>query len=353
MDWLARNLLHWFERHGRTDLPWQQNITPYRVWVSEIMLQQTQVATVIDYYQRFMARFPTITDLAEADIDEVLHLWTGLGYYARGRNLHKAAQQIVAENNGQFPVGVQALSALPGIGPSTAGAIAAISQGEHAAILDGNVKRVLARFHAVDGYPGDTLANKRLWYFAHYHTPRKRTGDYTQAIMDLGATLCRGKQPECSSCPLQSRCEAYALGAVSQFPGKKTKKPKPVRAARMWLLVNANGACLLQRRPPTGLWGGLWTPPETDQETPLQDSCNSIAAALGLQPEQLGEPEPLAPFRHTFSHYHLDLAPYRVSVHGQPSAAMVASDDQLLWYHPDDATQIGLAKPAVRLLAQL
>ncbi|MGI9326728.1 MAG: A/G-specific adenine glycosylase [Pseudomonadales bacterium] len=353
MDWLARNLLRWFEQHGRTDLPWQQNITPYRVWVSEIMLQQTQVATVIDYYQRFMARFPSVAELAAADLDEVLHLWTGLGYYARGRNLHKAAQQIVSEHNGEFPVGVLALTALPGIGPSTAGAIAAISQGAHAAILDGNVKRVLARFHGVDGYPGDTVTNKRLWHFANYHTPRVRTAHYTQAIMDLGATLCRGKQPDCASCPLQRRCEAYALDAVSQFPGKKAKKAKPVRAARMWLLVNARGACLLQRRPPTGLWGGLWTPPETDQALPLVDSCNSVATALGLQPEQLGEPEPLAPFRHTFTHYHLDLAPYRVPVQGQPNAPMVASDDQLLWYHPDDATEIGLAKPAVRLLAQL
>lgn len=350
MNWLARNLLNWFDLHGRKHLPWQQQVSPYRVWVSEIMLQQTQVATVIDYYQRFMTRFPTVHDLAGAELDEVLHLWTGLGYYARGRNLHKAAQQIVREHNGDFPVGVAALCQLPGIGPSTAGAIAAISQGQRAAILDANVKRVLARFHGVSGYPGVSAVAKRLWYFADYHTPARRTPDYTQAIMDLGASLCSARQPQCSQCPLQERCEARIEGNPEAYPGRKPRKEKPLRGARMWLLLDTAGAVLLARRPPMGIWGSLWTPPETDANQDAATSLQQVCERVGLNPEQLSKPTLLKPFRHTFTHYHLDIEPLLVQVGRQRRATAVAEADDLMWYQPDNASNIGLAKPTVTLL---
>lgn len=353
MDWLARNLLNWFDHHGRKHLPWQQQINPYRVWVSEIMLQQTQVATVIEYYQRFMERFPSVTELAAADLDEVLHLWTGLGYYARGRNLHKAAQQVVREHNGEFPVGVAALSELPGIGPSTAGAIAAISQGERAAILDANVKRVLARFHGVDGYPGVSAVAKRLWYFADYHTPARRTADYTQAIMDLGASLCSARIPECDKCPLRERCEARILGNPETFPARKPRKEKPVRAARMWLLADQHNAVLLARRPPNGIWGGLWTPPETPADQDPESALAQLAERAGLTPNQLAEPVAMAGFRHSFTHYHLDLAPLLVRVKRRAFTGAVAEVDDLLWYQPEQASAIGLAKPAITLLEAL
>ncbi|MFK7915954.1 MAG: A/G-specific adenine glycosylase [Pseudomonadales bacterium] len=353
MNWLARNLLNWFDQHGRKHLPWQQQITPYRVWVSEIMLQQTQVATVIDYYQRFMTRFPGVHELAAAELDEVLHHWTGLGYYARGRNLHKAAQHIVSAHNGDFPVGVAALCELPGIGPSTAGAIAAISQGQRAPILDANVKRVLARFHAVSGYPGVSAVGKRLWYFADYHTPARRTADYTQAIMDLGASLCSAKQPQCSQCPLQERCEARILGLAENYPARKPRKEKPVRSARMWLLVDSNDAVLLARRPPTGIWGSLWTPLETSADADLASALQQVSERAGLSLESLSQPILLTPFRHTFTHYHLDIEPLLVRVRGNSRATAVSEVDDLLWYLPDQANNIGLAKPTVTLLSVL
>ena len=279
MDWFAERLLTWFHGHGRRDLPWQRNINAYRVWVSEIMLQQTQVKTVIPYYERFMARFPTVHDLAGAELDDVLHHWTGLGYYARGRNLHGAARVIVDDHGGELPPSVEELAALPGIGRSTAGAIAAIAGGVRAPILDGNVKRVLARFHAVSGYPGEAAVAKTLWGLADEHTPDRRVADYTQAIMDLGATLCTRSRPGCSNCPVAERCQALAADQIDRYPGRKPKKEKPVRAARMFIVHDGEGACLLERRPDEGIWGGLWTPPERSSDT----TAEGFLGEFGLQ----------------------------------------------------------------------
>ena len=352
MDWFARRLLTWFDTHGRKDLPWQQNITPYRVWVSEIMLQQTQVATVIDYFNRFMTSYPTVAQLAAAQQDDVLHHWTGLGYYARARNLHKAAQQIVREHGGELPLGVDALENLPGIGRSTAGAIAAIAQEQHAAILDGNVKRVLARFHRIDGHPTQAQAQRRLWYHANTHTPARRTAAYTQAIMDLGATVCTRSKPRClsdaGSCPLVHRCSAYADDQVEAYPQRKQAKPKPERSAHLWVLHTSDGQCLLQRRPDDGIWGGLWTPPERALDVAIDD----VAASLGLSKQAIDTVDARTPFRHTFSHYHLNIHPQFVLLRQVPH--QVTEREDLVWYDYVRASPaLGLAKPAVTLLSQL
>ncbi|MEQ8857015.1 MAG: A/G-specific adenine glycosylase [Pseudomonadales bacterium] len=350
MDWFAERLLAWFERQGRRDLPWQQPIDAYRVWVSEIMLQQTQVTTVIPYYERFMSRFPDVGALAAADLDEVLHHWTGLGYYARGRNLHRAARAVVAEHGGALPDSVDTLTALPGIGRSTAGAIAAIAFGAQAAILDGNVKRVLARFHAVPGYPGDAEPRKALWQHAEAHTPAVRVGDYTQAIMDLGATVCTRSRPNCARCPVESRCAARKAGAAERYPKRKPKRARPERAARMFVVVDSGGRCLLERRPLEGLWGGLWTPPERPAETTVGSLCDEFTiAADDVEDSRTGEP-----FRHTFSHFHLDIEP--VFVRLVRAGLGVADRDDVCWYDAaNDAggPSIGLSAPAARLVQSI
>lgn len=333
-------VLEWFDQHGRHNLPWQQHKTAYNTWISEIMLQQTQVKTVIPYYERFMARFPTVESLADADTDEVLHLWTGLGYYARARNLHKAAQQVAYELGGVFPDTVDGLEALPGIGRSTAGAVLSISTGKRAAILDGNVKRVLARFYALEGWPGTTANQKTLWHYAEQNTPHKRVGDYTQAMMDLGATLCTRSKPSCLLCPLQSDCEALKQGDPARYPHPKPRKAIPERKTYMLLLQNAQGHTLLQQRPPTGLWGGLWCLPQVDD---LRDSD----AALGLSLD-LDTIEVLEPLRHTFSHFHLDITPVRVVLNTPTDRVMEAAPS--LWYNIQQPQNVGLAAPVKRLL---
>ncbi|KTC57175.1 A/G-specific adenine glycosylase, partial [Pseudomonas putida] len=257
-------VLEWYDRNGRHDLPWQQDINPYRVWVSEIMLQQTQVSTVLNYFDRFMAALPTVQALAEAPEDEVLHLWTGLGYYTRARNLQKTAKIVMAEHGGEFPHDVEKLVELPGIGLSTAGAIASISMGLRAPILDGNVKRVLARYTAQEGYPGEPKVAKALWATAERLTPQTRVNHYTQAMMDLGATLCTRSKPSCLLCPLEKSCEAHMLGLEIRYPVPKPRKAVPQRATLMPLLANREGAILLYRRPSSGLWGGLWSLPQLD-----------------------------------------------------------------------------------------
>ena len=262
----SQSVLTWFDKHGRKHLPWQQNITPYRVWLSEIMLQQTQVATVIPYFERFTAQFPDVHSLAIAPIDQVLHLWTGLGYYARARNLHRCAQTVVAQYDGEFPSTVKTLCELTGIGRSTAGAIVSIAFQQRAAILDGNVKRVLARYHAVEGWPGQTETLNQLWEIAEQYTPDKRANDYTQAMMDMGATLCMRTKPSCERCPLQSGCIAYAQGAQNRYPSKKPKKDIPVKSVQLLMLRDPAGDILLQQRPPQGIWGGLWSFPELHSE---------------------------------------------------------------------------------------
>ena len=345
MDWLAERLLAWHDEHGRKHLPWQQEITAYRVWISEIMLQQTQVATVIPYYETFMARFPNVRTLAEAELDEVLHHWTGLGYYARGRNLHKAARQVVTEHAGEMPLNVESLEALPGIGRSTAGAIAAIAAGVRAPILDGNVKRVLARFHAVAGYPGESAVAKTLWGYADQHTPAERVADYTQAIMDLGATLCVRAKPACGHCPIAERCEALAADTIDRYPGRKPKKEKPVRRARIFIAHDGNGACLVEQRPADGVWGGLWTPPERPADT----SAEGFAQEFGLQTLQGSHCAPI--FRHTFTHFHLDIEPVYIEV-AEPAQA-IRERDGVRWYAPGSNEPLGLSAPAVKLIASL
>lgn len=346
-DWFARRLLDWFDHHGRKDLPWQRDRDPYRIWLSEIMLQQTQVVSVIPYFERFVARFPDVARLADAPLDEVLHHWTGLGYYARARNLHSTARAVVARHNGRFPETAAGLEELPGIGRSTAAAIAAIAFGERAAILDGNVKRVLARFHAVDGYPGTPAVARALWAHAEHHTPAARVADYTQAIMDLGATLCTRTRPACARCPIAARCAALAGQAIERYPAPRPRRVMPVRAARMFMLVDAGGACLLEQRPSTGLWGGLWTPPERASTA----TAEAVCAEFGFTPGQIGSVYFAPTFRHSFTHFHLDIEPVHVRLDAR--GTMIADRPEVCWFDPAAPRAIGLAAPATRLLASL
>ncbi len=336
----AAAVLAWYDQHGRKHLPWQQSITPYRVWVSEIMLQQTQVSTVLDYFPRFIAAFPRVQELAAASEDEVLHLWTGLGYYSRARNLHKTAQQVVNVHGGEFPRSVEQLSELPGIGRSTAGAIASLSMGLRAAILDGNVKRVLARYLALPGYPGETAVARQLWAAAEEFTPQARGNHYTQAMMDLGATLCTRSKPNCPACPLRSGCKAHLLGRETDFPNPKPRKALPQRRTLMPLLSNRDDAILLYRRPSTGLWGGLWSLPELDSLDALPALAQQHQLALGAQ-------HALADLSHTFSHFQLAIEPWLIRVEQQPSS--VAEGDWL-WYNLATPPRLGLAAPVKKLL---
>ncbi|MEE4189209.1 MAG: A/G-specific adenine glycosylase, partial [Roseobacter sp.] len=289
-------VLRWFDRHGRHDLPWQQNPTPYRVWVSEIMLQQTQVATVVPFYHRFMARFPEVGALASASLDDVLHHWSGLGYYARARNLHRAATILMQRHAGVFPDDIDALQALPGIGRSTAAAVLSLSRGQSHAILDGNVKRVLARHHAVQGWPGQSAVLKRLWSLSESLTPTEYAGRFNQAMMDLGATLCVRGAPRCTECPVSADCQAFRTGRQREFPGGKPKKSLPERSVRMLLVRNADGDVLLERRPPTGVWGGLWGLPELD-------AAGDPLAWCEVELRQTAVARRVLPMRrHTFSH---------------------------------------------------
>ncbi|RMN66390.1 A/G-specific adenine glycosylase [Pseudomonas savastanoi] len=333
-------VLDWYDRHGRHDLPWQQDITPYRVWVSEIMLQQTQVSTVLNYFDRFMEALPTVQALAEAPEDEVLHLWTGLGYYTRARNLQKTAKIVVADHDGEFPRDVEKLILLPGIGLSTAGAIASLSMGLRAPILDGNVKRVLARFTAQEGYPGEPKAAKQLWATAERFTPHSRVNNYTQAMMDLGATLCTRSKPSCLLCPLERSCEAHMLGLETRYPIPKPRKTVPQKRTLMPMLANEDGAILLYRRPSSGLWGGLWSLPELDDFDDLQHLATQHAL-------QLGEHHELPGLIHTFSHFQLSIEPWLVKV--QESADHVAEADWL-WYNLATPPRLGLAAPVKKLL---
>ncbi|WP_044873056.1 A/G-specific adenine glycosylase [Pseudomonas sp. LFM046] len=333
-------VLDWYDRHGRKDLPWQQGITPYRVWVSEIMLQQTQVSTVLGYFDRFMEALPTVQALAAAPEDEVLHLWTGLGYYTRARNLQKTAKKVVAEYGGEFPRDVERLSELPGIGRSTAGAIASLSMGVRAPILDGNVKRVLARYVAQEGYPGEPKVAKQLWDVAERFTPHARVNHYTQAMMDLGATLCTRSKPSCMLCPLQSGCRAHLLGRETAYPAPKPRKALPQKRTLMPLLASRDGAILLYRRPSSGLWGGLWSLPELDD----LDALTPLASQHALR---LGERRELPGLTHTFSHFQLAIEPWLVEVQG--SAPVVAEGDWL-WYNLATPPRLGLAAPVKKLL---
>ncbi len=333
-------VLNWYDHNGRHDLPWQQGITPYRVWVSEIMLQQTQVSTVLNYFDRFMAALPTVQALAAAPEDEVLHLWTGLGYYTRARNLQKTAKIVVEQYAGEFPRDVEKLTELPGIGLSTAGAIASISMGLRAPILDGNVKRVLARYTAQEGYPGEPKVAKALWANAERFTPQSRVNHYTQAMMDLGATLCTRSKPSCLLCPLEKACQAHLLGLEIRYPIPKPRKALPQKRTLMPMLANRDGAILLYRRPSSGLWGGLWSLPELDG----LDDLEHLAAQHSLS---LGTPHNLPALTHTFSHFQLAIEPWLVQV--ETSGHHVAEADWL-WYNLATPPRLGLAAPVKKLL---
>lgn len=333
-------VLDWFDTHGRHDLPWQQNITPYRVWVSEIMLQQTQVSTVMGYYDRFMTALPTVADLANAPEDEVLHLWTGLGYYTRARNLHKTAKRVMEQHGGEFPRDVEQLAELPGIGRSTAGAIASISMGLRAPILDGNVKRVLARYLACDGYPGEPKVAKQLWDAAERFTPQERVNHYTQAMMDLGATLCTRSKPSCLLCPLREGCRAHFLGRETDFPVSKPRKALPQKRTLMPILANREGDILLYRRPSTGLWGGLWSFPELDDLAALDPLAQRHALRLGERRELPG-------LTLTFSHFQLAIEPWLVRVE---DATPAVAEADWLWYNLATPPRLGLAAPVKKLL---
>ena len=341
----STRILQWYDQFGRKDLPWQQNINPYRVWVSEIMLQQTQVKTVIPYFQRFMDNFSTVTSLAEAEQDQVLHLWTGLGYYARARNLHKAAKIVCEEMDESFPSDVEALCTLPGIGRSTAGAIRSIAFGQPAAILDGNVKRVLARYEAIGGWPGQSHVLKQLWSTAENLAPATRVAHYSQAMMDLGATLCTRSAPQCELCPLGENCKARASEEQLSYPGKKPRKALPVKSATFLMLSATNGDIWLERRPNSGIWGGLWCFPELPDAMSAEEWCLDRWGILATNTEAWHV------FRHTFSHYHLDIQPLHISLPAVPESIMEA--ERSLWYNRRLAPQIGLATPVARLLDEM
>ncbi|GAB4353128.1 MAG: A/G-specific adenine glycosylase [Gammaproteobacteria bacterium] len=343
-DDFARQLLTWYDRYGRKDLPWQRDRNAYRVWVSEIMLQQTQVSTVIPYFERFVAAFPTVQALAKASLDEVLGHWSGLGYYARGRNLHRAARQVVGEHGGELPRDIDALAGLPGIGRSTAGAILALAHDLRHPILDGNVKRVLARYHRVEGWPGESAVSRRLWELAERHTPHERVADYTQAIMDLGATLCSRTRPDCGSCPVAEGCAARAAGRQADYPARKAGREKPTRESRMLLIRDGKGHFLLLRRPPAGVWGGLWSLPEVPDGADIVHWCRE-RLQIETRPVRT-----LSRLRHTFSHFHLDISPLLLElVDGQPA---ISDQGGQVWFHPLKPGRLGIPAPVQRLLTE-
>ena len=338
----SNQVLNWYDIYGRKHLPWQQQVTPYRVWVSEIMLQQTQVATVIPYYERFMTSFADVQTLAAAPVDDVLHHWTGLGYYARARNLHKAAKQIVEDHNGKFPQTLEQVIALPGIGRSTAGAVLSLACAQRHAILDGNVKRVLARYYAIEGWSGQKKVENTLWSLAEQNLPSERCQHYTQAMMDLGAMVCTRSRPKCDACPLQSECLAYAQGRQADFPGKKPKKDKPVKNTNLVALLVAGQIYLIQR-PLSGLWGGLYGFIESQQ------SVEQVAKEYGLTNFNQ---HTLTSFRHTFSHFHLDITPVLL-IAQQQNVMNVAEELPARWFPLHEPIEVGLAAPTKKIIEQI
>ena len=362
----AACLIVWHERHGRHDLPWQHGRTAYRVWVSEIMLQQTQVSTVIGYYERFMQRFPDVATLAGAPLDEVLHLWSGLGYYSRARNLQRAAQRLVAEHGGQLPEQPAELERLPGIGRSTAAAIVALALDRRASILDGNVRRVLARYFGVEGAPDQRGTQAALWQHAQACTPEREVAVYTQAIMDFGATLCTRSRPLCMHCPLSADCVAHRSGRVAELPTPRRRPERPTRRTVMLLAVRTDGSVLMHRRPARGVWPQLWTPPEfADIEAARSFCAVGVAQPAQALPLSALPLEALPLVRHAFTHFDLEITPVRSAWSGgdegavcgpaaavrEPDAAVEAP--QSLWYNARQPARIGIPAPIAALLASL
>jgi A/G-specific adenine glycosylase len=340
-------VLYWFDRHGRKSLPWQHAKNPYRVWLSEVMLQQTQVATVIPYFERFVATFPDLTSLACAPEEAVLHLWTGLGYYSRARNLHKTARLIFAAGANNFPDDLDALQKLPGIGRSTAGAILASAFNKPAAILDGNVKRFLTRLHGILTWPGERKTHDALWQIAERYTPTERIADYTQAMMDIGATLCVRGKPRCTDCPFEKNCSARAQGIEQQLPHKKPTKVLPVRTVTLLVLQHGH-TVLMEKRPPTGVWGSLWSLPE------ISGSATVSAIKTDCQQRfsyKLKTVTFAKSFRHTFSHFHLDILPAIAQVRTAPGKVMAG--DQQIWYNLQQPDALGMPAPIKSLLQKI
>ena len=343
MTSFAAKLIAWQKRHGRHDLPWQGTRDPYPIWVSEVMLQQTQVATVIPYYRRLLARFPSVESLAQAPLDEVLTLWSGLGYYSRARNLHRAARIIRGEHGGKFPPRFNDVVALPGIGRSTAAAICAFAFGERRAILDGNVKRVLTRYYGVRGYPGDKRVEESLWRKAESLLPKQHVAAYTQGLMDLGAAVCTRRQPRCSSCPLATGCVAHGKGLTGRIPAPRPKKALPHRQTVMLVLQHA-GEVLLEKRPAAGIWGGLWCFPEA---APGDDVGKLCAQRFGAS---VGAAQPLPAFAHGFTHFQLSIRPQRLRV---VRLAPHAAEPGHVWLSVEEAKAAAVPTPVKRILASL
>ncbi|MDP8177605.1 A/G-specific adenine glycosylase [Pasteurella skyensis] len=352
----AKPVLQWYQQYGRKNLPWQQNKTLYTVWLSEVMLQQTQVVTVIPYFERFVARFPTVIDLANADIDEVLHLWTGLGYYARARNLHKAAIQIRDKFEGEFPTHFDDVLALSGVGRSTAGAVLSSVLGQPHPILDGNVKRVLARFFMVEGHSSKKAVENKLWELSAQITPNKGVTDFNQAMMDLGAMICTRTKPKCTLCPVEENCKTNQEQAWERFPTKKPKKVLPQKQC-YFLILKCGSKVFLEKREAKGLWGGLFAFPQFDT---LEDLKRSLVN------KNLQKMQQLVAFRHTFSHFHLDIIPILVELNEQPvenDVLKVAEESEIYttnislnqdyWYDLQQSNKVGLAAPIKQILNEL
>ncbi len=341
----APRLIAWQRVHGRHDLPWQNTGDAYRIWLSEIMLQQTQVSTVIPYYIKFVARFPDVGALAAAPLDDVMALWAGLGYYSRARNLHRCAQTVVADHGGQFPRTVAALAELPGIGRSTAAAIASFAYGARETILDGNVKRVLARVFGIDGFPGEKRIENAMWTLAESLVPASgsdaEVASYTQGLMDLGATLCVRGKPACIRCPFAVDCVAHATGRQRELPTARPKKTIPTR--RTWMLVLLDGpAVLLEKRPPAGIWGGLWSLPEALDEPALTARARALGTTRSL--------ERLAPLTHTFTHFKLEIEPCLGDAASTSAQAGALGDEESAWVPLAEIDAYGVPAPVRKLL---
>lgn len=344
LDSFARKLIAWQKRHGRHDLPWQGSRNPYAIWVSEIMLQQTQVATVIPYYSRFMARFPDISALASAAEEEVLTCWAGLGYYARGRNLHKAAQIIGNLHSGRFPSSFDDVAALPGIGPSTAAAICAFAFGQRHAILDGNVKRLLARAFGVSGYPGEKKVETALWQLSRSLLPEQNLETYTQALMDLGATICTRSKPRCAGCPVRAGCVALRENRINELPGPRPRKALPERHSQ-FLVIRHGPDLLLEKRPAPGIWGGLWSLPETDPRSDAAQACLQVSGQLP------GRIRALPALTHSFTHFKLHIQPLEVTLSRKPVRASESGGQ--VWMPLADALHAALPKAVEKILRNL
>jgi A/G-specific adenine glycosylase len=340
----ASTVLDWDRRYGRHDLPWQQQ-DAYRVWLSEIMLQQTQVSTVIPYYQNFLEHFPDLNRLASASIDEVLQHWQGLGYYARARNLHKAAGIIRDQHDGRFPQTIEAVEALPGIGRSTAGAILSFAFGQHWPILDGNVKRVLARCFRVPGWYGQSDTMKQLWYLSESITPAQNSAEFNQAMMDIGSMVCLRSKPKCEACPLKKMCASYRLHSQADYPQKKPKRVRPNRSTLM-LLHRREDQILLWRRPPSGIWGGLWSLPEVDNEAAIelwqQSFLSTVQVSKTIQKNVI---------HHQFTHFSLDISLAIIELESLPEN--ISDTDNYVWIEIDSLARYGLPTPVRKLLSTL